>query len=83
MRKAIAYCRVSTKRQQRSGLGIETQRSAIVQFAQAQGTTNRRILSQVALLRTTRLCCGQSLNTDKRSSICFAVDRELEAFIIA
>jgi DNA invertase Pin-like site-specific DNA recombinase len=39
MRKAIAYCRVSTERQQRSGLGIEAQRTAIAQFAQAQGTT--------------------------------------------
>src|ERR1044071_267768 len=38
MRKAIAYCRVSTERQQRSGLGIEAQRTAIAQFAQAQGT---------------------------------------------
>ena len=38
MRKAIAYCRVSTERQQRSGLGIEAQRTAVAQFGQAQGT---------------------------------------------
>src|ERR1041385_1347259 len=39
MRNAIAYCRVSTERQQRSGLGIDAQRTAIAQFAEAQGTT--------------------------------------------
>jgi DNA invertase Pin-like site-specific DNA recombinase len=36
---AIAYLRVSTQRQQRSGLGIEAQRSAIVRFAEAEGIT--------------------------------------------
>jgi len=33
MERAIAYLRVSTQRQQRSGLGIEAQRAAIQQFA--------------------------------------------------
>ena len=33
MERAIAYLRVSTQRQQRSGLGIEAQRTAIQQFA--------------------------------------------------
>ncbi|MGH6926469.1 MAG: hypothetical protein ACRED5_22300 [Propylenella sp.] len=30
---AIAYYRVSTERQRRSGLGIEAQREAVVRFA--------------------------------------------------
>jgi DNA invertase Pin-like site-specific DNA recombinase len=33
MERAVAYLRVSTQRQQRSGLGIEAQRTAIQQFA--------------------------------------------------
>jgi DNA invertase Pin-like site-specific DNA recombinase len=34
---AIAYYRVSTERQRRSGLGLEGQRAAVAGFAQAQG----------------------------------------------
>jgi DNA invertase Pin-like site-specific DNA recombinase len=37
MESAIAYLRVSTQRQQRSGLGIEAQRTAIARFAEAEG----------------------------------------------
>jgi DNA invertase Pin-like site-specific DNA recombinase len=37
MESAIAYLRVSTQRQQRSGLGIEAQRAMIVRFAEAEG----------------------------------------------
>ncbi len=37
MDSAIAYLRVSTPRQQRSGLGIEAQRAAIARFAEAEG----------------------------------------------
>jgi DNA invertase Pin-like site-specific DNA recombinase len=33
MERAIAYLRVSTRQQQRSGLGIEAQRAAIERFA--------------------------------------------------
>lgn len=36
---AIAYLRVSTQRQQRSGLGIEAQGAAISRFADAEGIT--------------------------------------------
>ena len=39
MTSAIGYIRVSTKRQGRSGLGLEAQREAIKQFAQADGLT--------------------------------------------
>ena len=37
MERAIAYLRVSTQRQQRSGLGIEAQRATIIRFAEAEG----------------------------------------------
>lgn len=37
MKQAIAYIRVSTARQGRSGLGLEAQREAIARFAQAEG----------------------------------------------
>jgi DNA invertase Pin-like site-specific DNA recombinase len=39
MECAIAYLRVSTHRQQRSGLGIEAQRAAIQRFAEAERMT--------------------------------------------
>jgi DNA invertase Pin-like site-specific DNA recombinase len=37
MSSAIAYYRVSTQRQGRSGLGIEAQRAAVTRFAEAAG----------------------------------------------
>jgi DNA invertase Pin-like site-specific DNA recombinase len=39
MERAVAYYRVSTKRQQRSGLGIDAQRAAVARFAEAEGIT--------------------------------------------
>ena len=39
MKAAIAYYRVSTQRQSRSGLGIEAQRATIARFAEAGGFT--------------------------------------------
>ena len=37
MEAAVAYYRVSTKQQQRSGLGIEAQRATVARFAEAEG----------------------------------------------
>jgi DNA invertase Pin-like site-specific DNA recombinase len=39
MKSAIAYYRVSTQRQGRSGLGLEAQRTAVTRFAEAEGIT--------------------------------------------
>ena len=39
MQQAVAYYRVSTARQGRSGLGIEAQRAAVTRFAEAEGHT--------------------------------------------
>ena len=37
IRIVVAYYRVSTDRQRRSGLGIEAQRAAVARFAEAEG----------------------------------------------
>jgi DNA invertase Pin-like site-specific DNA recombinase len=37
MKPAVAYYRVSTERQRRSGLGIDAQREAVRRFAEAEG----------------------------------------------
>lgn len=37
IRTAVAYLRVSTSRQGRSGLGLEAQRSAVMRFCEAEG----------------------------------------------
>jgi DNA invertase Pin-like site-specific DNA recombinase len=39
MKQLVAYLRVSTQKQGRSGLGIEAQRDAVARFAQAEGAT--------------------------------------------
>jgi DNA invertase Pin-like site-specific DNA recombinase len=39
MEAAVAYYRVSTKQQHRSGLGIEAQRAAVTRFAETEGMT--------------------------------------------
>src|SRR5882672_5933037 len=39
MDSAVAYYRVSTRQQQRSGLGIEAQRAAVTRFGEAEGIT--------------------------------------------
>src|SRR5258708_19497155 len=39
MESAVAYYRVSTKQQQRSGLGVEAQRATVTRFAGAERLT--------------------------------------------
>jgi DNA invertase Pin-like site-specific DNA recombinase len=47
MGSVVAYLRVSTGRQGRSGLGLEAQREAIARFAQAEGLTIAEELVEV------------------------------------
>ena len=47
MKNAIAYYRVSTQRQGRSGLGIEAQRAATARFAEAEGFTLLRQFTEI------------------------------------
>jgi DNA invertase Pin-like site-specific DNA recombinase len=51
MERAVAYLRVSTQQQQRSGLGIEAQRAAIERFVAAESLT---IIEEYAKLRRGR-----------------------------
>jgi DNA invertase Pin-like site-specific DNA recombinase len=39
MERAVAYYRVSTRRERGSGLGIDAQRAAVARFAEAEGIT--------------------------------------------
>ena len=39
MERAVAYYRVSTRQQQRSGLGIEAQKASVARFAEAEQLT--------------------------------------------
>ena len=47
MATAVAYYRVSTAQQGRSGLGLDAQRAAVAQFAQAQGYDLREEFTEV------------------------------------
>jgi DNA invertase Pin-like site-specific DNA recombinase len=47
MSSAIAYYRVSTQRQGRSGLGIEAQRAAVTRFAEAAGIVLLQEITEV------------------------------------
>jgi DNA invertase Pin-like site-specific DNA recombinase len=54
MRKqAIAYIRVSTQKQGRSGLGIEAQRGSIARFAEVEGYV---IVDQIVEVETGKGC---------------------------
>ena len=47
MTKVVAYYRVSTARQGRSGLGLEAQRAAVLRFCETEGLTLARELTEI------------------------------------
>ncbi len=47
MRPIVAYCRVSTERQGRSGLGLEAQRDRCGAFAAAEGYAPAEAFTEV------------------------------------
>src|SRR5215470_9400753 len=79
MDRAVAYLRVSTQRQQRSGLGIEAQRAAIERFAEAEGLTLIGEYTEVetgkgadALDRRPQLAAALKAARKVKASICVA-----------
>ena len=57
MSNAVAYFRVSTRRQHRSGLGIEAQRAAVTRFGEAEGIT---IVGEFVEAETGKVGCARS-----------------------
>jgi DNA invertase Pin-like site-specific DNA recombinase len=55
MPRAVAYYRVSTQRQGRSGLGIEAQRVAVARFAEDEGMI---ILQEFTEIETGKRGCS-------------------------
>lgn len=66
MRPAIAYLRVSTKEQGKSGLGLEAQARAVQQFATAEGFEIAETVQEVA---------SGSLDADERAGLRGALAR--------
>lgn len=53
MKQAVAYYRVSTQRQGRSGLGLDAQQSAVKSYCQAN---EYELINEVAEVKSTRRC---------------------------
>ena len=53
MKQAVAYYRVSTQRQGRSGLGLDAQQSAVKTYCQAN---EYELIDEVAEVKSTRRC---------------------------
>ncbi|TKB99512.1 MAG: resolvase [Mesorhizobium sp.] len=77
MPSAVAYYRVSTQRQGRSGLGIEAQRTAVVQFAQAGGIT---ILQEFTEVETGK--GADALDRRPQLTAALAVARQLKCPVV-
>jgi DNA invertase Pin-like site-specific DNA recombinase len=79
MKTLIAYYRVSTQKQGRSGLGLEAQRAAVVAFAQAEGMTIADEFTEVetgkgadALDRRPQLAAALKAAKKAKAAVCVA-----------
>jgi DNA invertase Pin-like site-specific DNA recombinase len=79
MKNAIGYCRVSTQRQGKSGLGLEAQQSAIQHFAETEGYTIAQTFVEVetgkgadALERRPRLAAAMKAARKGKATILVA-----------
>jgi DNA invertase Pin-like site-specific DNA recombinase len=79
MSSVVAYYRVSTQRQGRSGLGIEAQRTAIARFAEAEGIVIIQEFTEVetgkgsdALDRRPQLAAALALARQQKSPVIVA-----------
>ncbi len=77
MRPAIAYVRVSTKQQGRSGLGLEGQQGAIRQFAEREGFD---LLSEYIEVETGK--GSDALDRRPRLAAALREAKKLEAYIV-
>jgi DNA invertase Pin-like site-specific DNA recombinase len=77
MDRAVAYLRVSTQRQQRSGLGIEAQRAAIERFAASEGLT---IISEYAEAETGK--GADALDRRPQLAAALAAARAAKCFVL-
>ena len=78
MDRAVAYLRVSTQRQQRSGLGIEAQRAAIERFAAAEGLS---IISEYVEAETGK--GADALDRRPQLAAALAAARAARCFVLA
>ena len=73
MDRAVAYLRVSTQQQQRSGLGIEAQRAAIARFAEAELLT---IIAEYAEFETGKGADALDRRPQLAAALAFARSRK-------
>jgi DNA invertase Pin-like site-specific DNA recombinase len=79
VQQAIAYYRVSTARQGRSGLGIEAQRDAVTRFYAALAEKERRLISErTRSALQARKARGASLGNPSNAPEAAAIGRSVQ-----